>query len=412
MPKKMDEFIDGLIRENDIKFQAGNFYTFNFSNHLFPLTSLTVYFHMLKSKYGDSVDAILKNLGERQIKALAEVMLPSSTSPINAEGINFLLKNLCLFGYGDFRIVNYNDTLKEIVFQLINSSFCSMYLKLFGIRKGEVNPFVGGICQGLAELMFNCRMKSKEAECIAKNKESCYIITSKDLGKEPDSILSNYTADMLLKTMKVQKLPSSQTDLIKKIVGHGLIEWKNGTFSVWRIPGYIFPALSVIFLNKALEEKFGKEINSLFYQLGRVQARNAVLVQVQNYGFKKNKKLMLSVLEHSELIGFGISKLEMVDFNKQTLTIKGLYNPYPLCNKEVFGKSNAPVDYYLAGLLAGVAGGIIGVPMEAKETMCTAKGDAYCLYELTKRGSKTNYKIGKKDMQILEENINPKKFIL
>lgn len=408
----MDEFIYNLISNNKIKFQAGNFYIFGFSNNALTLTNVTTLFHILKIKYGNSVNEILKKLGEKQLKAIAKATLHSSVPPVNTEEINLLLKYLSLFGYGNIKIVSINNSSKEIVFQLKNSPFCSMYLKLFQVQKEGVNALVEGMCRGLAELIFNCEMESKETTCIAQHRECCYIITNKGQKKEYDLILSKYTNDIFLKTMKEQKLSKSSAELIKKVVGHNMIEWKNGVFSIWYVPGFIFPTLSLVFLIKSLEEKFGKEINNLFYHLARVQSREAVILQVQTYGFSKDEKLLRSIVEHSELTGFGVPELEKVDFKKKVIIMKHFYNPYAIHIKEVFGKSDVAVDYYVSGLIAGTAEGFFDLPMEAKEALCVAKGNTHCVHEVTELRAKTNYRIDKKCLDIIEEKINPKNFIL
>lgn len=408
----MDEFIYKLINDNKIKFQAGNFYIFGFSNNALTLTNVTTLFHILKIKYENSVNEILKKVGENQLKAMAKATLHSSVPPVKTEEINLLLKYLSLFGYGNIKIVSMNNSSKEIVFQLKNSAFCSMYLKLFGVQSEGVNSFVCGLCQGLAELVFNCRMKSKETECLAKQKESCYIITSKDDQTEFNSILSKYTSDSFLKYVKKQKSQEPFAELIKKVVGHNMIEWKNGVFSIWNVPGYIYPTVSLVFQTKTLEQKLGKYINNIIYHIGRIQAREAVLLQINTYGFKKDEELLQSILDHTQLTGFGTLKTKKIDFKRQMIAIKGLYNPYPFIRNEIFGKSDLPVDFYLAGLITGTAEGIFGIPMETKETKCIGVGDPYCFYKVLKLDSKTTYNIDKKDLDIIEQKITIKNFIL
>ena len=406
----MNEFAYGLIKENKIKFQSGNFFVLGFPNNLLTLTNIATFFHILTLKYGEPVNDILRNVAKKQIKAMAYALF-HSIKPMNSEKIDLLLRYLSLFGYGDITITNINNKSEEVVFRIKNSTLCLMSLKLFGVKDQSGNAFIEGICTGIAELIFDCKMIAKENTCIAMKKEYCFVIASKNLEKEKNSILDKYDITML-KTLKQQKLANTQAELIKKVLGHKMIEWNDGIFSVWGCVIFVVPTVSLIFLTKALEEEYGKEVNKLWYHLARVQSREAVNYQVETLGFKKDKNLLKSILEHSDISGFGTAKLIKADFRKHIVSVKHFYNPYPFYIKELFGKTQQPVDYYASGLLAGTAESFFNMSMEDIETKCVAKGNDYCLHESSAKSLETIYPLDEKYLKVLEEKITPKNFIL
>lgn len=406
----MDKFVYKLIKEKKIQFKGGIFSILGFPNHMITTTNITTFFHIIRQKYGSSVNKSIREVGKKQIKAIANMLFSAPFSSLNITNVNLLLKYISLFGYGDIQIANVNNSAKEIGFQIKNSTYCAMKLKLFGMQKECSAPFLEGLCDGLAELIFDCPMISRETECIASYKERCFILSEKCQEKEEDSVLSKYTPNML--SIVKLETPNTQTDLMKKILAHRMMEWKNGVVSIWNASGYIIPVASFVFLQKALQEKYGSDVNSVIYHHTRAQAKNAVYLQEKTFGFKKDKKQMLSILDHTELTGFGIGKAEKMDFKNHELIIKGLDNPYPLYHKKIFGKSHLSVDHYFAGLMAGMGEGFFDMPMETTETMCVAKGDPYCLYEVKKRNSEEKYQIEKKYLQVIEEKITPKNFSL
>jgi len=406
----MDEFVYGLIKENKIKFQSGNFFIFNFPNNLLTLTNIATLFHILKLKYVKPVDIIIKNVAKKQIKAMAHTIFPSIKS-MTSEKINLLLQYLCLFGYGNIQIANVSNALKEVVFQVKNSTLCLMNVKLFGRKVKPENLFVEGICAGIAELIFDLDMTAKETNCVTMNKESCYIVAKKSSGKEKPLILNKYDIT-LLKTLKQQELSNTYAEFIEKVVGHDEIKWNDGIFTFWGCSIFMLPTPSLVFLVKALEGEFGKEVNNLFYHLARVQSRESVNFQAKKLGFKKDKNLLKSVLEHSDISGFGAVKLLKADFQNSILSIKQFYNPYSFYIKELFGQTQQPVDYYVSGLLAGAAEGFFDVPMEDVETKCVALGDGYCLHKSSAKGSETRYPLHKRYLRIIEEKITPQNFII
>ena len=405
----MDSFAYKLIKEKKIKFKGGNFFLLNFPNNLLTLPNITTFFHILDIKYGEEADKIIRETAKRQIKAITNVLFEPKN--LNSEKMALLLDYLMLFGYGKIKIADVNNSLKRIVFQIKNSTLCRMHSKLFGAKQHGGNAFLEGICSGIAEMIFDCNMDARETDCISMHKECCYILANESSEKENNKVLDKYGID-ILKTLKEQNLPNTQAELIRKVEGHNMIDWTDGEFTLWGCSAFMLPTASLIFLTKALEEKFGKEINNLFYHLARIQSREAVYFQVKRFGFKKDKNLLMSILEHSNITGFGVSKLFEVDFKKQVLSSKQFYNPYPFYVRELLGKTDLAIDYYMGGLAAGVAEGFFGEPMESVETSCVAKGDEYCFHKAAKKGSETNYPLDEKYLKIIEEKINPKNFVL
>ncbi len=406
----MNEFAYKLIREKKIAFKSGNFFILGFPNNIITLANAATFFHILSMKYGESAEYILKSVANKQIKAIAYSLF-NSTNPINMEKADLLLQYLGLFGYGDIKISSVSSSSKEVAFKIKNSTLCLMHLKLFGVKAKAKNAFIEGICAAIAELIFGCNMAGSETGCVANHKEHCYVIAGKNSSKETSSIVELYRADAL-STLKSRALANTQAELIKKVSGHNMVSWDDGIFTLWNCPIFVIPSLSLIFLVKSLEYKFGEEVNNLLYHLARVQSREAVKLQVNTLGFRKNDSLLKSILEHSDISGFGSVKLVKADFKNHLLSIEQFYNPHSFYTREFFGNARQPADSYVSGLVAGAAEGFFDVPMESTETKCVAKGDGCCFYQSSQKNLETKYPLEDKFLRIIEEKITTKNFTL
>ncbi|MBW2976658.1 4-vinyl reductase [Candidatus Woesearchaeota archaeon] len=406
----MDRFVYSLIKDGKIKYQGGNFFTFGFPNNIISLPNAAVFFHILKLKYGGSAFNLSKELGKRQIKAMVNLWFPSGT--LNQQELELILKYLGIYCYGDIKIASINRSFKEIIFQLKNSPLCRMHAKLFGFGNENSNPFIEGICCGLAEIIFNCKMASEETSCIIKHSNSCYIKSKKDdmAGEEP--AFSGCTEDIFSKPFKNRKLPEFSGELIKKVEGHDMMGWDRGMFTIWNTGAFTFPSISMAFLIREFQEKFDNGVNSILYHLGRVQSREAVLFQVEKYGFKKDNSLFQSVLEQMGLTGFGIGALEKVEFKNKTACFKSLYNPTPFYYRELFGKTDYPLDNYVSGLISGMCEAFFEEPMESEETKCIARGDEYCLYEVKRQKSDICRGLEKRYLSLIEEKVTANNFVI
>jgi predicted hydrocarbon binding protein len=285
-----------------------------------------------------------------------------------------------------------------------------MYLKLFGFNSGKANAFIEGICEGLAEMLLGCSVRAEENQCIVNHNENCYIIAKSSKQEQKNPILQGYVPDLLSKRITLPKLPDTSAEIIQRIDSHDMFEWKDGMFTIFKCGAFTFPSASNAFLIRALEDKFGNEIHSILYHLARVQSKNAVELQVKVYGFKKNKELMLSILQHMELTGFGVGKPIRIDIANKKAIIESRYNSFPFHHKAIFGKSNEAVDHYLSGLIGGMCEGFFEVPVDINETKCVAKANPYCKFEVCE--GKSKYKINKETLAIIKKKITPENFIL
>ena len=404
----MNELIQKLINENKIQFQHGNFLLFGFANNAITLTNLAVFFSILDEKYPEA-EHIIREIGKKTLKSAAKLIIRKFSSPLNSEQISILLKYLGLFGYGDFRIVNINSSQKKVIIEIKNSQYCAMYMKLFGQQKKDIMHFTSGICEGISELILGCSATARETSCIAKGNESCFMVGEKC--PEKNELIPKFSGDLFQRLSQAEKSSDEEQEFIKKVAGHDMIFWQDGIFSIWRAPGFILPTISLAFIIKTLEEKFGKYTGNLFYHAARVQSREALLLQIKSFGFKKDKALLQSMFEHPALTGFGISKIDSMDFDEKVIRFRQHNNPYPRIIKEIFGTEKNPADDFVAGLAVGTIEGFFEMLMQSDEKECIASGSESCLFEITPKKTE-KYPLEKKHLDIIEGKIIAKNFVL
>ncbi len=373
------------------------------------LANATVLFHAIEQKLGLQGSEILAQVGRRQTLAFSYILF-SKKKP-NHEQLKILLQYLDIFGLGKIRIVSISHASKEATFEIKNCAVCLMKKKLFSQNATASNAFVEGVCRGIAELLFDEPMQAKKTQCVTRNKDSCFVKTSKILEKSQDPILDGFTEKSFSVADK-RRLDNTQADLIKKVSGHYMIDWNEGMFTLWGCSLFMMPSLSFVYLIKTLEERSLDWTHTLLYHLARVQSRESVLFQLQKMGFKKDITLLKSILEHSDITGFGSVKLVHADFEKKMLSVEQYFNPYSYYTNQLFGKSSAAADYYVCGLLAGASQGFFGVEMEDVEEKCIAKGDECCSHKSQKKGKTSRYPIDSQLLKLIEEKITVQNFIL
>ncbi|HLG25125.1 MAG TPA: hypothetical protein VI564_09405 [Candidatus Nanoarchaeia archaeon] len=405
----MDSLVNSLIQDGKIRYQSGNFFTFGFPNNMLTLTTATVFFNILGVKYGNGAKEIIKSIGKIQAKAMMKAWFEKFE--VSNHSLSIISSYLEIYCYGSIRIASVNQKQKEVVFEVKNSPVCRMHLKLFGYENSRVNYFMEGICSGIAEAIIGCNMDSEETSCILSHKQVCCIVARKSSSKKKDFVIGK-GYDLFSEKFRPKSLPEISSELVKKVEGHNMIEWDNGMFTIWKVGAFTMPSATFALIINELRKKFGSEVDYIMYHLARVQSREAVNLQIRTYGFKKDKNLMMSLLEHMQLTGYGIGTPIELDIKKKKAKVKGTYNPIPFFYSRFFGNDDENADYYILGLIAGMCECFFEDSVNAVETKCSLKNGECCIYEVKRAGKEDFYKIDKKTMKIIEEKINPKNFVI
>lgn len=181
-------------------------------------------------------------------------------------------------------------------------------------------------------------------------------------------------------------------EFVKKLLVLGQLKWEDGAFFVGGERSVIFRAGLLVELQDELSRKLGNaEAENMMKSLGHEQARSA-FERYTKSGI--NKK---APIEHGgdissedpviragklflETTGWG--KFNYLWFKEQKRSVVEVENsPIALAHFERYGKTDRTVCHFLAGLLEGSTGFILGKDVEYLEKECAAQGSKKCIFE-------------------------------
>ncbi len=198
---------------------------------------------------------------------------------------------------------------------------------------------------------------------------------------------------------------------IQRLKGHQQIKFeKDGALIIGGIKGILFPISTLIFWD-IIKKKYGKKYSEdvINYTVGKIQGIFAGKYPVKKFGIKMKKKdLIQLVISQSHLTGIGNLQILKYNNEKKEILIKNTNSIYAKQYRTLLGLQSRPVDFFLAGNLAGVMESILDVKMECSEKCCVAMGKEICIFEVKKRNSLKGEIILNKELE--KEVKNFKKF--
>lgn len=168
---------------------------------------------------------------------------------------------------------------------------------------------------------------------------------------------------------------------------------KTGRFKVEKDGKILSEGVQMILLPALTLAKLYKDVDSeVLYELGIYQAEKAIKLYKKYFGLAPLKaalKILSGIFDDVvkfmikswSVDGWGELIIEKFDKKRKELVIVNYVNPVAHCYVREFGKTNKPIDYYLVGLIEGVAKYVFR-NATCKETKCIACGDPACVFVL------------------------------
>jgi len=179
-------------------------------------------------------------------------------------------------------------------------------------------------------------------------------------------------------------------NLFTKLLMSGRITFDEDRLKILDAFQIIFPISTFLKLRQILLEKNESSAVLILKELGRYQVVQALHRYKKNLNLDKisKEKTIEFMIQHSALMGFG--KISFINFDIKPLNIiiNDINNPLAIEYKVLYGISKKPIDEYFAGLLEGLYSEILQKNIECKETLCIAKGDKVCQFEIMEKKSK------------------------
>lgn len=135
----------------------------------------------------------------------------------------------------------------------------------------------------------------------------------------------------------------------------------------------------ISFLNNYFHDKFGDEI---FIETYRVSKLYGLIFGSRITSLVKTPRLIAPMLTLIvKQFGWGKIETEKTKYEDDWLSFKFYDLPFPREIFKYFGKQQIPLDYMVAGLIAGSAEQLLKRKFITVETNCIATGDSTCYFE-------------------------------
>jgi uncharacterized protein len=134
---------------------------------------------------------------------------------------------------------------------------------------------------------------------------------------------------------------------------------------------------TIMGLYKTLKDKYGKDVDSHFFQGGFEAGRLTSQKYKENFGLD-NMGLIDFMIKTGGQIGWGKFELVRFELNEKILEIK-------LTNCAFISKDKFlefPVCHFVLGVMSGMASILFSSEVSGEEIKCMAKGDECCFFKI------------------------------
>jgi predicted hydrocarbon binding protein len=176
-------------------------------------------------------------------------------------------------------------------------------------------------------------------------------------------------------------------NLFFELLNLGKIKFDEDRLVILNAFQIIFPVSVFLKLYQLLLEINPQKTKTILKELGKYQfdqsfSRYKKLLKIEKLQIEKSLDFFQ---KHASLMGFG--KFSLIKFQKKPLHIVfvNINNPIASEYKILYGISKIPIDYYFTGLLEAAYSRFLNKKIECKETLCIAKNDKVCQFEITEK---------------------------
>jgi len=133
----------------------------------------------------------------------------------------------------------------------------------------------------------------------------------------------------------------------------------------------------LVTLQKEIEKELGEKANRILFQSG-FQGGSLSSKRYREVFHFSDEEIVRFMIEMGPQIGWGRFELERFDPSNKDLLVKVHHSPFA----EAYGSSSTPVCHFIRGVLTGMASVVFDKESEVNETLCLAKGNPFCRFEL------------------------------
>ncbi len=360
---------------------------------LAPLFSYVLVERLLLIRLKDNGSEILFKIGKSLGKTITQKIISMHKNKPGPLVVRQFLNEIENLGFGHCEIRHLNIEGKACIICNLSNALAKQYKKTFGIQSNPSDFFLSGLYSGCLSQVLKADCYFIEKKCVAKNDQAC-IFQSSLISPFKSGLFSQKELDDALKWDKLYTAYESEypNAYIQKIIRLNQIKVRSGELLFWNIYCAFFPIPIYLIIYKICKDRGINISNELCY-LTAIQARTAVLFQVNKFGLKSGIKTFNSLLHQLEM--FGVGKGKVLSFSDEKLIVR-FKNSYSLQHyKTMFQNPEMVDDIHLNG------GSIIGMAQYALSKKVTSIKHKVV-------GNDMYYEIGFKENTSLMDNYRKK----
>lgn len=172
------------------------------------------------------------------------------------------------------------------------------------------------------------------------------------------------------------------SEFFDHLITYGGFSFGNGVMSVWGDPSLFITKNALTIYYHELKKALGQEADDIFYWLGHLYGKNSSIMLIKKFGFDRKK--ISDFINGATQDGFGYITVNKMKYSTNTFVaeVEGKNSNLSINYKKMFGKQKKPLDFYMAGILAGGAEPLFDMSIGIKEIKCIGKGDKKCVYSV------------------------------
>jgi|GEM_PF-5991538 len=155
----------------------GKFCLLNVGGMSMPMDTCIMFINSFKQLFGRNADKILYEAGNLYSKTIIEATAKEKITTVSQ--LNSILSEWQTFGFGMLQVVRCNEQDETCHTKLSEHIFAKHYVKIFGMQKEPIDPFMPGIVNGVLEFFHNRKLLTIEKQCLMQGRSSsCYFETT------------------------------------------------------------------------------------------------------------------------------------------------------------------------------------------------------------------------------------------
>ena len=309
---------------------------------LTPMFSYVVLQRILQLKIGKLYDELSFKMGKSLGRLITNKLVLLNKNASSSRLIRIFLKEFENLGFGQGLISRLNLKVGICMISNATNPIAKQYKKTFGNQKENIDFFLAGLYAGCLSKIIAKDCFFVEKECISKNKNFCIFYLTFDNPFKNEVFEQEEIDNVIIwENLYSEHKSLYPNTLIQKIIDLGQLKLKSGKLTVWNVYCAFFP-MPVFLITFGFLDKKKIGVSKELCYMAAVQAKIAILFQINKFGITNKMATFNSLLNQLELFGVGNGKIIKLEHKK---LIARFSNSYSLFQFKAMFKDSELIAY-------------------------------------------------------------------